>query len=542
MASKNEVTLTFAGDNDQLSRVFANTGAAADKMQADVSAASDRMASDTAQATDRMAKEVRDSAESFDRASEATDALDTRAMGFRDTVTGVQDSVIGFSQVLKGDFSADALFVAGAGVGDLASGFTNLLIPGLKSARDWTVRATAATRTYITTARGATVALGAIGIALTAATAAFLIFRQQQDEVEVSTENLVQDLERFQNSGRITGEITKILGDDASELKGRLEALDPALRDNRGLWDSFLDTFRANHTEMDLLKKELADLDEGLAAFVREGGDGKAVLDDLAAAYGLSEQEMQHVIQALPRYRQEMERAKEEEIDATDAVFDHLASLKELGDELRAQTDPVFAWIQAQQRVEDQQKAVTEAAKEFGRNSPEHERALLDLAAAELGLVDATSDVQGAFDESLIPALEQLVEDGHLSESAFRELRDELQRSKRAADELDQTRIRINTHYSVTASGGQPGSFYTLPGGGRIPFHIGGIVPGPIGTEVPAILQAGEKVVPRGGDGAHHGGLRADDLRMPAAGGLDRLFLAWLQDTMRKNNLQLVRA
>lgn len=509
-------------------------------MQAEVSGASDRMAQDTAAATDRMSKEVRGSAESFDRAAEATDTLDTRSMGFRDTITGVQDSAKGLSAALSGDLTAEGLLVAGTGVGDLASGFTNLLIPAVKDARNWVMRATAATKAYVTTARGATVALGAIGIALTAATAAFLIFKQQQDEVEVSTENLVTDLERFDRTGRVTGEIVKILGDDAGDLKGRLDALDPSLRENRSNWDKFLDTFRANKTEMDLVKKELADLDEGLAAFVEQGGDGAAVLEDLAARYGLTEEEMQHVIEALPRYRQELERAEERERDATESTLAHVSSLQELADELQAQTDPVFAFIRAQQQVEDQQRAVTEAAKEFGRNSPEHERALLDLAAAELGVVDATAGVQGAIDEELLPTLQQLVEDGHLSEEAFRQFKEEVQGSKRAVDNLDQSRARIGVHYEVTASGGQPGSFFASPGGGRIPFHIGtDVVPGPIGTEVPAILQAGEQVVPRGE--SVHRGITADQLRMPAAG-LDRIFLMWLQEAMRTNNLQLVGA
>lgn len=113
--SKNQVTLTFAGDSTKLEQAFDEVG----------------------QSAKDMGDDVKTSGQSFDRVGEATDALDTKAMGFRDTITGVQDSVVGFGKVLKGDFSGEALFTAGAGVGDLASGFTNLLVPSMKSAVTW---------------------------------------------------------------------------------------------------------------------------------------------------------------------------------------------------------------------------------------------------------------------------------------------------------------------------------------------------------------------------------------------------------------------
>lgn len=113
--SSNEVTLTFAGDTTQLEKAFDRVGDSAKDMGDD----------------------VKQSGAAFDRVGEASDQLDTKAMGFRDTVTGVQDSVEGFSRVLKGDLSADALVTAGAGVGDLASGFVNLLVPSMKSAVQW---------------------------------------------------------------------------------------------------------------------------------------------------------------------------------------------------------------------------------------------------------------------------------------------------------------------------------------------------------------------------------------------------------------------
>lgn len=113
--AKNQVVLTFAGDASQLERAVDDVSKSVDKVEA----------------------KVDDLGEGFDKAADGFDTVDTRAMGFRDTITGVQDSVDGFGRLLKGDFSGDALFTAGAGVGDLASGFANLLVPSLKRAWGW---------------------------------------------------------------------------------------------------------------------------------------------------------------------------------------------------------------------------------------------------------------------------------------------------------------------------------------------------------------------------------------------------------------------
>jgi phage-related protein len=142
MAGQNQVTLTFAGDSKQAVDAFADVGAAADK----------------------MGGKVRDGAESFDKVGEGFDAAEQRATGFRDTITGVQDSVAGFGAILKGDFSGEALLLAGTGIGDLASGFSNLLVPMAK-----TVATTVASTTAMVANRVAAVATAAATRVWTAA-------------------------------------------------------------------------------------------------------------------------------------------------------------------------------------------------------------------------------------------------------------------------------------------------------------------------------------------------------------------------------------
>jgi F0F1-type ATP synthase assembly protein I len=117
----NEVVLTFAGNSAPLENAFARVGSAADGMKA----------------------RVTESASSFDRVGEGADRAEQRAMGFRDTLTGVQDTAKGTSLIMKGDLF-NGFLTLGAGVGDLASGFANLLIPMAKSIAT-TVASTAST-------------------------------------------------------------------------------------------------------------------------------------------------------------------------------------------------------------------------------------------------------------------------------------------------------------------------------------------------------------------------------------------------------------
>lgn len=111
----NQVTLTFAGDSAQLEKSFGRVGAAADS----------------------MTKQVKGANDAFDRAGEAADTVDTRAMGFRDTLTGLEDGWKGVQAASQGDMGLQTLLLLGFGVGDLASGLFNFLIPALKSSVAW---------------------------------------------------------------------------------------------------------------------------------------------------------------------------------------------------------------------------------------------------------------------------------------------------------------------------------------------------------------------------------------------------------------------
>lgn len=119
--SKNQVTLTMVGDTDKLEKAFDRVGSSAAAMDSDVSKAS---------------RNIGSSADSFDRVGDGFDELDTKAMGFRDGITGVQDTMTGFGQLMEGDV-AGGLLTLGMGIGDLASSMVNLIVPTVKAAATW---------------------------------------------------------------------------------------------------------------------------------------------------------------------------------------------------------------------------------------------------------------------------------------------------------------------------------------------------------------------------------------------------------------------
>lgn len=143
------VTLTFAGESKGATTAMDEVGDSAESM-------SDRVAS---------------SSDGFDTASEGFDTAEARAIGFQDTMNGVGDTMNGVSEIAKGNLF-EGFLTLGAGIGDLASGFTNLLIPAMKSAVGWlktTKVATIAQAVAQGVVRAATVAWTAVQWLLNAA-------------------------------------------------------------------------------------------------------------------------------------------------------------------------------------------------------------------------------------------------------------------------------------------------------------------------------------------------------------------------------------
>lgn len=129
MANKNQVTLTFAGDETQLSKAFDNVGQASKRMDDSVGAAS---------------KSVGDSASGFDKAGEAADGTYSKFDALESVGRGTTDTMSGLSNIMSGNVLQGSTDLAG-GVAALADGFQGALLPAIKAAASGGIAQAAAT-------------------------------------------------------------------------------------------------------------------------------------------------------------------------------------------------------------------------------------------------------------------------------------------------------------------------------------------------------------------------------------------------------------
>lgn len=118
MASKNQVTLTFAGDSSKLETAFDKVGAASKTMADKVGESSSRVGTDTRDGFDKAG-------EGLDNTYDKFDALESIGRGTGDTISGV-------GEIMQGNVLQGATDLAG-GVAALASGFSDFLIPIAKA-------------------------------------------------------------------------------------------------------------------------------------------------------------------------------------------------------------------------------------------------------------------------------------------------------------------------------------------------------------------------------------------------------------------------
>lgn len=98
-------------------------------------------------------------------------------------------------------------------------------------------------------------------------------------------------------------------------------------------------------------------------------------------------------------------KVAEEFTNADRAARGEQAALEALSNELRAQTDPVFGLLNAQEKLKAAQDKVKESTKDHGAKSKETQQALRDLANAALDMEGQAGKLGNAFDGKMTPAL-----------------------------------------------------------------------------------------------------------------------------------------
>lgn len=437
MASKNQVELTFAGDADQLVKEEARAeqstkqlAQSVGKSSEDIQAAFDQVGKASRKLSEDVDKSSTSTHAGFDRAGEAADTLDTRAMGAHDAITGLQDSMASAGALAKGDLT-NGLLLAGSGLSDLGSGLYNTVIPSIKSA----VGALGRFRTAL--------ALSGVGLAIAGAALAIWLVKQHNAKKDVS--QLTDTLDK--QTGAIT-ENTRAyafnklqhdgLADAARRLGINLNDLTNAALGHRGALDEVNEVLRRNGAFTATTLEQSQKMGES---------ERKNQVDAIHLRDAISSQntELGKARVQFSQQREALGETAEAQVAAKEATIGHADSVRTLADAIKAQTDPVFAYIDAQRQVKSAQDAVKEALDKYGKKSPEYKAAVQDLAKAQLEVFSASGDIAASTDQDLLPALQQMKEDGYLSKSAFDSLKSAIDKARAAAKKANGTRIDLDT-------------------------------------------------------------------------------------------------
>jgi hypothetical protein len=108
--------------------------------------------------------------------------------------------------------------------------------------------------------------------------------------------------------------------------------------------------------------------------------------------------------------------------NATNAALGERGALEGLASELRAQTDPVFAVINAQKQLADAHDAEKKALKEGKKGQADYDEATRNAANAALSLEDAVGKLGGTFDGKMTPALEASLHAAGLNDAEIKNL------------------------------------------------------------------------------------------------------------------------
>lgn len=119
--------------------------------------------------------------------------------------------------------------------------------------------------------------------------------------------------------------------------------------------------------------------------------------------------------------------------NAEKAATGEVGALKALSDELRAQTDPVFGLLNAQDKLAAAQKNVKDATDKHGKSSKEAKAAVRDLAEAALDLEGKVGELGGSFNGSLTPAMRATFKAAGLTDKQINSLEGQFREARSAA-------------------------------------------------------------------------------------------------------------
>jgi hypothetical protein len=246
--------------------------------------------------------------------------------------------------------------------------------------------------------------------------------------------------------------------------------------------------------------------------------------------------------------------------DAARAALGQKDALVSLSNEMKAQSDPAFALIEAQDKLRSSQKNLNKAVKDHGQNSAEAREASRNLARAAVDLQGKVGALGGTFNGKLSPAMRSTLEAAGLTKSQIRGVEAEFRRAKRAGDAFARNyaaKATLTTVYKTirsTNNENSPGVGSAIrdrrASGGPVsrgtPYLVGEhgpeiVVPSAAGRVLSAaatrgVARSAQLVGPSGGDGRSTSAVA----RVELVG--EEKVVAFVRSLIRKHNLLQVGA
>ncbi len=368
MASKNTVTLTFAGDSKALSSELDKVGAAAketeeafDKLGKGASDGLDKVGTSAQQAGDRFRKSSKDSDEyrsRLDATGESADGLETRFTGLASGIDGVT--------TLMDDPSPQEF---AQGLADISDGVANSFVPAIK-------RAFEGTKEFLGGLNGLKTVAG-VAAAGALAVLTYQLMQSAKAAHDAHFDEVTKELEETGNAAKAAADL---LGDKGPDFENMFSKTSSDV---------------GNLTEAMNRLLEAGDF-EAANDLIREAGERGDITGD----------QMQALLNIVDGIASSAEGAAQSQKNLAD-------SIRGVSDAIAAQTDPVMAMIDANNQLRDANQqiaealgAVNDAVKEHGENSPEAVQALQDLRDAEIDAAGAGLDNEQAIRELTAAAAE----------------------------------------------------------------------------------------------------------------------------------------
>jgi TP901 family phage tail tape measure protein len=311
-------------------------------------------------------------------------------------------------------------------------------------------------------------------VAFVAFEAASAAVSAMQDDLNPQIDALAKGLVDFGNSGKLAGESSRLLGSDLSDLEGSFKFLADGDNSRRAAVKSLQSGFEAlvpglagTNESLARTKERVSATDRALSQLVQGGnaGEAKAAFDRLARTLAVNGVSLEEFRKQFPAYAASLEvagaastgaagkanalgnsldgakGAQKEFTSATDAstaaVKGQREALIDLSSRMKAEADPVFGLIEAQQKLSTAEKDAAKAIKEHGRKSTEAKEATRALALAAIDLQEKAGGVARSFDGKLTPSMYATLRAGHLTESQIKDVARQFRDAKGAADKYD---------------------------------------------------------------------------------------------------------